>query len=190
MDRLDTFSYFVAVFFIVSMLGIFFESVYQRYLITKGELLLTVKIKRGWLIYSAFISVVFGAAALFFSMVGVISLLKHRDFGIMGWLLLISAVLFFGKVAIDTSPWRAKLILTEKGIICTHMAARWDKITDYKWVKPFGTKTDVLRISVNIFGVRTPLFPMYGLLVDQDTIKAINEIFEAKLNKRFPSDTV
>src|SRR5512139_3707370 len=116
---------FTKIVFIVLMIPIPIYLLWRRRDISKGKLLLSLRAEKGWFIYIIFLKILFMLITLFFIIVAIRLAWRGADFGVLGWLLVLATILFFGSIPI-VSGYR--LIFTERGIIAIGGAYSWDRI--------------------------------------------------------------
>jgi uncharacterized membrane protein YobD (UPF0266 family) len=103
---------------------------YRRRDILKGKLLLSLRMGKGWFIYSSIISIIFAFIAFFFIIVAGRLIQKGSEVGVLGWLLISSAIIFFGSIPIFLV---SKLTFTDRGVVAGSWFFRWHRIKDFEW---------------------------------------------------------
>lgn len=169
---------FIKIVFIALMISIPIYLLYQRRIISKGQLLLSLSTGKSWFIYIIFLKILFILIVLFFIVVAIRLAWKGADFGVLGWLLVLASILFFGTIPIISGH---RLIITERGIIAIGGAYGWDRIKDYEWAS-YHAKIFALVIFVKYFGLEIPI-TIRGFYPDPETRERIEEILKEHTKK-------
>jgi len=169
---------FIKIVFIALMISIPIYLLYQRRIISKGQLLLSLSAGKSWFIYIIFLKILFMLIVLFFIVVAIRLAWRGADFGVLGWLLVLASILFFGTIPIISGH---RLIITERGIIAIGGAYGWDRIKDYEWASYHG-KIFALVIFVKYFGFEIPI-TIRGFYPDPETRERIEEILKEHIKK-------
>ena len=170
---------FMKIVFIVSMIPIPTYLLWHRRDISKGKLLLSLRAEKGWFIYIIFLKILFILITLFFIVVAIRLAWRGADFGVLGWLLVLASILFFGTIPIISGH---RLIITERGIIAIGGAYGWDRIKDYEWAS-YHAKIFALVIFVKYFGLEIPI-TIRGFYPDPETRERIGKILEEYIEKK------
>jgi hypothetical protein len=169
---------YYAILFIIFMGLIPTYLMYRRRDILKGKLLLSLRMGKGWFIYSFIISIIFALIALLFIIVAARLIQKGSEVEVLGWLLISSSIIFSGSIPIFLV---SKLTFTEKGVAAGSWFFRWHRIKDFEWAFR-NNKVFALIIFVNYFGLKVPItirqFPF-----DSETREKIERIFGENTEK-------
>lgn len=169
---------FTKIVFIVLMIPIPIYLLWRRRDISKGKLLLSLRAEKGWFIYIIFLKILFMLITLFFIIVAIRLAWRGADFGVLGWLLVLATILFFGSIPI-VSGYR--LIFTERGIIAIGGAYSWDRIKNFEWAS-YHKKIFGLVIFVKYFGFKIPI-TIRGFYPNPETRERIEEILKEYIKK-------
>ncbi|MBI5674497.1 MAG: hypothetical protein HZC48_01550 [Nitrospirae bacterium] len=153
---------------------------YRRYLIGKSKTLFTLRHNKFWTRDSAFFAIFIGIPAVFFIIVGIATIVKGTELPLYGWLSILSSIVFFGNLSFNSSPFRAKTIFTENGIISAYGNYYWRSIKGYEWGTDF-KQNYILRIvtkNINIY------FTIRGLTANAEDKEVISQIFDGKLKRK------
>lgn len=170
---------YYAILFIVFMGCIPTYLIYRRRDILKGKLLLGLRMGKGWYVYGTILSIIFAIIALFFIIVAIRLIWKGSDLGVLGWLLVLSAIIFFGSMPI---LFLSKFTVTERGIVAGGWLYRWHRIKDFEWISR-GNKIFALVIFVKYFGLKIPITIREFPFDSDNTRKKIERIFEKNIEK-------
>jgi hypothetical protein len=160
------------------MISIPIYLLYQRRIISKGKLLLSLRAEKSWFIYSIFLKILFILITLFFIVVAIRLAWRGADFGVLGWLLVLGTILFFGSIPIMSGH---RLIFTERGIIAIGGAYSWHRIKNYEWAS-YHEKIFALVIFVKYFGLEIPI-TIRGFYPDPETRERIEKILKEYIKK-------
>lgn len=155
---------------------------YRRYILTRSQVLFTLKLNKTWMIYTAIISILTGLGTLFFIAVGAISVVRGVKLELYGWVLILAAVTFFGNLTFLFNPMNAKTIFTEKGIISTSGNFFWHHLKGYKWKMTWKEEYSFLSIITTFLGVTIP-FMIRGLVADTADVQVITQIIDQHLKR-------
>ncbi|MEW6054878.1 MAG: DUF5673 domain-containing protein [Nitrospirota bacterium] len=102
----------------------------------KGQVLLTIKsISSERKIYGIVLSLIFALIAASLLLVYLGEELKGHKIDLIGWIVIVEVIIFFGVLSLAVFQRRAGNVLqfTDKGIILDFEFFEWDKIDEYKW---------------------------------------------------------
>jgi hypothetical protein len=133
---------------------------------------------KGWFIYASIISIIFALIALFFIIVAIRLIWKGSDFGVLGWLLVSSSIIFFGSMPMFLV---SKLTFTNRGVVAGSWVFRWHKIKNFEWISQ-GNKVFALIIFAKYFGLKVPI-TIREFAFDSDTREKIERIFGENIEK-------
>jgi len=170
---------YYAILFIVFMGCIPTYLIYRRRDILKGKPLLGLRMGKGWYVYGTILSIIFAIITLFFFIVAIRLIWKGFDLGVIGWLLVLSAIIFFGSMPIFLV---SKLTFTDRGMVAGAYAYRWHRIKNFEWISR-SNNIFALIIFVKYFCLKVPItireFPS-----DSDTRGKIERVFGEKIKKQ------
>ena len=154
--------------FVIIIISVFLGTIlyyfYNRYrnrTISKGEMLFSIESnKKAWIILGAVSSIFTGFIALFIILVCTVSTLRGYRADVIEWLIMLSAILFFGLGAFDNFPTKGRRILkfTDKGIIYWEMFYSWHEIKGYQWKPNSNGKTFSLKFFFSPWSLKSRIF--------------------------------
>jgi len=169
---------FIKIVFITLMISVPIYLLYRKRIISKGQLLLSLRAGKSWFIYSIFLKILFMLIVLFFIVVAIRLAWRGADFGVLDWLLVLGTILFFGSISI-MSIYR--LIFTDRGIVATGGAYGWNRIKDYEWAS-YRKRIFALVIFIKHFRFTIPI-TIRGFYPDPETRERIEEILKEYIKK-------
>ena len=169
---------FIKIVFIALMIPIPIYLLYRRRIVSKGQLLLSLRVEMGWFIYIIFLKILFMLITLFFIVVAIRLAWRGADFGVLDWLFVSGTILFFGTIPIICGH---RLIFTERGIIAIGGAYGWDRIKNYKWAS-YHKKIFALVIFVKYFFLTIPI-TIRGFYPAPEARERIEKILEEYIEK-------
>jgi len=153
---------------------------YRRHLIGNSKILLTLQHNKFWTRDSALFSIFVGMFAIFFIIVGIATIVKGNELPFYGWLFILSPIVFFGNLSFNGSPFRARTIFTENGIISSYGNYFWRTIKGYEWVSDFKQG-----YRLRIVDMWLPTLAIRGLRANFDEKEVISQIIDDKLKRRY-----
>ena len=100
----------------------------------------------------------------------------------MVWLVMLSAILFFGLLSFDAIPTKGRrtLTFTDKGIVYWKMFYSWDEIEAYRCVPNSDGTAFSLKLFFTPWSLKSRIFGDYYSL-DLNTMQKIDKILEGRV---------
>ncbi|MEW6713827.1 MAG: hypothetical protein AB1306_01890 [Nitrospirota bacterium] len=156
---------------------------YRRYVIGNSKILFTLKHNKYWTRDSALFAIFPGAITVFLLIVSIATIARARDLPLYEWLEMLISIIFFGNLSFNSSPFRAKTIFTENGIISSYGNYYWRAIKGYEWVEDFKHKDFLLKIIFKSSALNISC-PIRGLTANDADKEIIAQMLDDKLKRK------
>ena len=150
---------------LVLMWAVTIVSIYRRRTILGGRVVYTSGRDWRWQVGMTIISIIFAIPAIFFLVVLIASAFKGIELDLGSLFIACTAIIFFGNLANNFSPWRSRTIMTDRGVIYPLYATggwSWSRINNFEWSKEAEKKSFQLTIEVTYFGFLNRPIPLRG----------------------------
>ncbi len=171
------------VFLIAFMWAMTIVSIYRRRVILRGRMVYASKRDRHWQAGTTIFSVLFGIPAAFFAVVVMTAVWKGTKLGPDSLFFACTAVIFFGNLANNFAPWRARTILTDRGVLYPFHATggwHWSRIKGFQWSKAPDEKSFQLTLEIRHFGFLNAPIPLRGHF-DGEAKRSVDALLKEKV---------
>lgn len=162
-------------------------SIYRRQVILRGKVEYTSGLVRHLQVLMTIYSIICAIPSVFFIVVLIISTFKGVKLELGSWFIAFTAIIFFGNLANDFAPWRARIILADRGIIYPLFATGgwyWSRISNFEWIEASDKKSFQLTIEVKYFGFLNKAISL-GALFDSETKQYVDNLIKEKIGRQY-----